>query len=163
MLAALLLASALAQGGSLLIALIAVVALLFMLGGAFTNFLEAAVLNHLRGVAYSAPAALYVGLSTTAPTEAGGNITEPAGGWYARQAATFGAASAGDPTSMSNSAEVDFGDPTEDLTISHFFIADAAAAGNVLVVQALDAPVQVQAGVQEALKFDVGDLSVTLD
>lgn len=131
--------------------------------GAFTNFLEVELLDHLRGAAYTAPSTLYVGLSETAPTEAGGNITEPNFTGYARQAVTFGAASSGDPTTMSNSAAVDFGDPDDDGTITHFFIADALSGGNILIIEALDASVTHQAAVNDPLSFAIGDLTVTLD
>ena len=53
---------------------------------AATDFLEDKILNHVfRNVAYTAPATVYVGLFTTATTDAGGG-TEVTGGGYARQA-----------------------------------------------------------------------------
>jgi len=49
------------------------------------NFLINAVLNEAFGaVAYSAPANLFIGLSTTPIAAAGTGITEPSGGSYAR-------------------------------------------------------------------------------
>ena len=37
-----------------------------------------------KTASYTAPAAFYVGLSQTTPTNNGGNVTEPSGGAYAR-------------------------------------------------------------------------------
>ena len=53
----------------------------------FTTYLDDAIVNQIfGGVAYTPPANIYIGLSSTLPTVAGGNITEPAIGTngYAR-------------------------------------------------------------------------------
>src|SRR3972149_6513710 len=59
-------------------------------GGAIvssTNYLAAEILDHLfTDGAYAPPATLYLGLSTTTPTEGGGNFTEPTDGLWARAA-----------------------------------------------------------------------------
>ena len=53
--------------------------------GLFDLF-EQKVLDHIfTDPAWTPPTTLYIGLSSTTPTEAGGNITEPSGGSYARQ------------------------------------------------------------------------------
>jgi len=53
--------------------------------GSFTDFLENELLDHVFGnAAYTSPATLYIGLSTSTITDAGGNVTEPVGGSYAR-------------------------------------------------------------------------------
>jgi len=55
----------------------------------FSDYLENKLLNHiLGGVAYNPLSTVYVGLSSTDPSEAGGNITEPVGNGYARVAVT---------------------------------------------------------------------------
>ena len=52
--------------------------------GVMTNYLKQKLLDNATGVsAYTAPT-LYVGFSTTTPTAAGTNITEPVGNGYAR-------------------------------------------------------------------------------
>jgi hypothetical protein len=48
--------------------------------------LENKMLGHLFGTAYTAPTTVYMALSTTTPTDAGGNVTEPSGNGYARVA-----------------------------------------------------------------------------
>ena len=54
----------------------------------FTDFWENEILDHiLDDGAYTAPSPVYVGISTTTPTDAGTNFTEPASGGYARVAA----------------------------------------------------------------------------
>jgi hypothetical protein len=51
----------------------------------FTTALDNAVADHvLGGPNYTRVANVYIGLSSTTPTKAGGNITEPVGGGYAR-------------------------------------------------------------------------------
>ena len=70
--------------------------------GNLTNYLESKLIDHFLGTTtYTKPSAVYVGLFTVTPGEAGGG-TEVTGGSYARQAATFGAASSGATTNNSN-------------------------------------------------------------
>jgi hypothetical protein len=70
-----------------------------------TDYLENKTLDHTLGTtAYAKPAAVYVGLFTTAPADAGGG-TEVSGGGYARKTATFAAATGG---STSNNADITF-------------------------------------------------------
>ena len=93
--------------------------------GGFTNAVETAVLDDFTGkAAYTPPAAIYVGVSTTLPTEAGANFTEPSGGAYTRfpcTAATWTAATAGDPSSTSYGAQVTYPQATGGWgTLTHF-------------------------------------------
>lgn len=127
----------------------------------FSDYLENKLLDHVfGGTPYTAPAAVYVALSTTAPADDGTGVTEPAGGGYARQAATFGTASAG---SISNSATVTFPESTAAWgTITHFALYDAATLGNMLAHGALTTSRTVDAaGI--TLSFAAGALTVTLD
>jgi len=72
---------------------------------AMSDYLENAFLDHFLGTSStSAPAAVYVGLHTADPTDAGTG-TEVSGNGYARQSMAFGAASSG---TASNSAAVEF-------------------------------------------------------
>lgn len=53
--------------------------------GGWFDYLAHAMLDHVfEGSAYTAPA-IYLALSTTTPTDAAGNITEPSGNNYARE------------------------------------------------------------------------------
>lgn len=127
-----------------------------------TNYLEAALLNHiLRNTAYASPAAVYVSLFTAVTSEEAGTITEVAlGDGYARVAGVFA-----DPAGVgvtSNSVETLFGEATDDLgTVTHFGIHDAAAGGNLLYVGALDTPFDYDTGVQP--RFPIGALDITED
>lgn len=132
--------------------------------GSFCDFLENEVLDHVFGAAtYTAPATLYFGLSTTTITDAGGNITEPSGGAYARVAVTnnatnFPAASGG---AKSNGTEIVFPVATANWgTITDAFIADAASAGNILAAGALTTSKVVNTN--DTFKFAVNDVDFTL-
>lgn len=124
-----------------------------------SDYLENALINAtLRGTAYTSPAAVYVGLFTSDPTDAGTG-TEVSGGGYARQAVTFSAPVNG---STSNSAEVLFPQATANWgTVTHFGIFDASTAGNLLYHGPLSLAKTIATGDQ--FKFAVGKLTVTLD
>jgi hypothetical protein len=131
----------------------------------FADFLENELLDHVfSAAAYTAPANLYIGLSTTAPSDAGGNITEPATGAYARvtlanNATNFPAASAG---TKRNGVAINFPTATADWgTISHFFIADAITGGNILAWGALSAAKAIANG--DKAYFNANDITITLD
>ena len=127
--------------------------------GAFSDYLEAALLNHiLRNTAFTSPTTVYLALFTTAPGEAGGGV-EVSGGSYARQAATFGAPSNG---TCSNSADVTFPQATADWgTIQGFGIFDAATAGNLLFYGNFTVAKSVLSG--DYFVVPAGGLSITLD
>ena len=59
-----------------------------------TDYAENILIEALfRNGSLGRPASWYIGLSTTTPTDAGGNITEPADANYARQPVDTGASS----------------------------------------------------------------------
>lgn len=125
----------------------------------FSDYLENAILNHLRGVAYAVPAGLYVALYSAAPTDAGGGTEVTTTIRVAgRVAATLGAASGG---SMANSAAVDFGTSAGSASVTHFGIFDAASAGNLLAWAAVTTPLSITAGIN--VSFAIGALTVALD
>ncbi|HEX5522781.1 MAG TPA: hypothetical protein VFX53_05005, partial [Pedococcus sp.] len=65
----------------------------------FVDTVERALLDHfLTDPAYTPPATMYLALSSTTPTEAAGNFTEPSGGSYARVSPTATAWSAASGT-----------------------------------------------------------------
>ena len=93
-----------------------------------SDWLENAVIDHFLGTSsHAAPAAVYVALFTADPGEGTGG-TEVTGGSYARQAATFSAASGG---STSNTADLVYSNMPA-VTITHFGIFHASTAGNLL-------------------------------
>lgn len=121
-----------------------------------SDYLETSILNHvLRGVAFSAPAGVYVALFTSAPGEAGGG-TEVAGNGYVRQSITFGAPASGQ---VSNSADILFPTATADWgTITSFAIFDAPTAGNMLYYANLNSPRDVLTNDQ--LRFPASQIIV---
>lgn len=127
----------------------------------FSDYIENAVLNWLRGTAMpTAPAGLYVGLFSSDPTDASSGGTEVTTTVRAagRPAATFGASTTG---TMSNSAKVDFGNAAGGATVSHFALFDAASGGTKLFSGALTLSKTVTQG--DPVYFDVGSLTINSD
>lgn len=134
----------------------------------FVDTVEQAILDHfLTDPAYTPPATMYIALSTTTPTEAGGNFTEPSGGSYARvstAAADWGAASGTAPATKSNTATKTF--PTASATwssgsnMTHFGLFDASSAGNLLLWGALGTAKPVLSG--DTASFGAGALVIKL-
>lgn len=125
---------------------------------AMSDYLENALLNStLRGQAWTAPAAVYLALYTSDPTDAKTG-TEVSGGAYARQVITFNA-----PTSgvSATAADVLFPIATAGWgTITHFGILDASTVGNLLYHGALTSSKTI--ATSDQLKVAAGDISVTL-
>lgn len=131
----------------------------------FTNYLEAALLDHiLTDPAYAPPATLYLALSTTTPTEAGANFTEPVGGSYARKSTTasdWSAASGGDPSTKTTTGALSFATASGSWgTVTHFGIYDALSNGNLLVWDQLTAQKTIGSG--DTATFGIGALVLKL-
>lgn len=124
----------------------------------FSDYLENELLDHVfRNAAYTPAAAVYLGLFTAAPSDAGGG-TEVSTGGYAREAITFGAASGG---AISNTSAVEFTASGGNFgTITHVGIFDAATTGNLLAWKAIT-NVTINDG--DTLNFPIGDIDVALD
>jgi hypothetical protein len=133
----------------------------FSMAGSMSDYLEAKVLDHTLGTtAYTKPASVYCALFTTAPTDAGGG-TEVSGGAYARQAATFSAATVG-AGSTSNSADITFPVATAAWnTINAVALFDASTAGNILWWGTLSTAKTINTNDQ--FKIAAGNLTITLD
>lgn len=114
-----------------------------------SNYGENALMGHLFGSSYTAPATVYLALATADPGEAatGASMNEVANsGGYARKAITFGAASA---KRVTQNATVTFDQATGNWgTVTHWAILDSATygAGNVLAYGALVASKSVVTG-----------------
>lgn len=122
-----------------------------------SDYLEAKLLDHvLRNTSYTSPTTVYAALMTATPNDAGGG-TEVTGGSYARQAITFGAASAG---SISNSSAVTFSSLPA-ATITHIAVYDALTTGNLLYYGALTS--QIVTVADSEVEFAIGDFTVTED
>lgn len=126
----------------------------------FSNYAETKIGDHLlRATASTAPATVYVRLYTAVTDAEAGTGTEVSGGAYAGTAVTFGAGANGVYT---NSAAVTFPTATASWgTVTHFAIADAASAGNLLsVIKALTTSRTVASG--DTLSFAIGAISFTI-
>lgn len=102
-----------------------------------TNYLEAMILNCLfRTQAAYKPAAIYIGLFTANPTDAGGG-TEVTGGNYARQqVAQLDAnwtAPTGTPRLIDNVNPIVWSSVTWTGTVTGWGVFDAVTAGNLLM------------------------------
>lgn len=142
---------------------------------AMSDYLENALTDHVfRGLAYSAPATLYVALLTAAPSDAGGG-TEVTGGSYARVAVTANTsnwnntqgnttgASTGTDGTIENAVDITFPAPTANWgSVTHWAIYDAASGGNLLYHAALTASKTVNNG-DAAPSFPAGALTNQID
>lgn len=139
----------------------------------FTQRTAQALLNSLFGKSSnfgalgSAPT-IHVGLSSTTPTESGGNITEPSTGSYARvetAAADWNAATNADPSVIDNAEVIEFPAATADWVagadLTHVVLFDASSAGNALAWGALGTAKPVLNG--DSPSFAAGELNITLD
>ena len=126
------------------------------MAGNLTNYLENKLLDHFLGTTTYTMPTVYVGLFTVAPGDAGGG-TEVTGGSYARQTATFTAASAG---ATSNSGNIDFTGMPAATTVA-IAIFDASTSGNMLVHGTLTTNKQTDAG--DTLRIATGDLDISID
>jgi hypothetical protein len=114
-------------------------------GAGFVDTVERSLLDHfLTDPTYTPPTTMYLALSSTTPTEAAGNFTEPSGGSYARVstvAADWSAAANTAPADKTNTAVKTFPAATADWSSganqTHFGMYDASTAGNLLCWGAL--------------------------
>lgn len=137
--------------------------------GSFAEYLEKKILDEVFGAtAFSAPATLYIGLSTTTITNAGGNITEPSGNGYARKSVTNDtnnwntAITESSKGKKTNKVAFEFAKATGSWgTITDWFIADASTGGNVLAWGALGASKAV--GTDDIFRLAADAIVITLD
>lgn len=128
---------------------------------AFSDYLENAICNWLRGTAMpSAPASLFVALFNGDPTDTGTGGTEVTATirTAGRVAGPFGAPADG---VIKNSAVVSFGAAAGSATVSHFALYDAASGGNMLVRGALSGGAQ-SIGANTNVSFPIDSLTVTV-
>ena len=103
----------------------------------FVDSIERAILDHvLTDPAWTPATTLYLGLSSTTPTEAAGNFTEPSTGAYARvstTAADWDPATGTAPATKSNSAVKTWptatGDWLSGVDLTHFGLFEALTGG----------------------------------
>lgn len=143
---------------------------------ALSDYLENKIIDYLlRGQAFTAPATVYVGLLTAAPSDTGGG-TEVTGNAYARvavasslanwagtQAAASTVASSGATGTTSNNAAITYPTPTPAGwgVVTHFAVYDAASAGNLLFYAALTVSKTINAG--DSVSFAPAALTLQID
>jgi hypothetical protein len=129
----------------------------------FSDYLENKILDHVfAGTSFTAPSTLYVGLYTTAPTDAGGG-TEVSGNGYSRvtctPSTTFDAAASGATQTIT---AVTFAQATGTWgTVTAFGIFDQVTSGNLLAWGTLTLSKLIQSG--DTASFAAGDIDITLD
>ena len=125
---------------------------------ALTDYMENWVINHMfRNQAFTPPATVYVGLYTSATSDAAAG-TEVSGGGYARQAAGLGAASGG---AASNAADITFPTATATWgTIAYVALLDALTGGTMMMHGAVASMKYVDNG--DSYKINAGELDITM-
>lgn len=129
-----------------------------------SNYLENALLDHvLNNTSLTSPSTVWLALFTADPGETGSltNEVTTTGTAYARQVASFGAASSGTSTS---DADIEFPQATASYgTVSHVGIMDnaTAGAGNMLFYTSLTTSKTIDSG--DIFKVTSTNLTVTLD
>lgn len=129
-----------------------------------TTFLANRLLDHQVGkTSYTMPS-VWIGLSSTTPNLAGGNITEPSTGGYARQAttgATWATAAAG---ANSNAVAITWTSASADYlagaNLTHGVLYDAATGGNVLAYGALTVAKNVLNG--DTASIAIAGITITI-
>lgn len=134
----------------------------------FTDSVETQILNHFTNkAAWTAPTSLFIGLSSTTPNEAGGNITEPTGGAYARVAtvaADWNTATGTAPVSATTATVRTFPTATADwllgVNLTNAVLFSASTAGTALAYGALATPKPVLNG--DTPNFPAGSIVVRI-
>ena len=139
-----------------------------------SDYLENLIIDHLfRTRTFTKPAALWLALFTSAPSDSGGGL-EVTGGSYARvnlapldtnwnatQGGTSGNSS-GTSGQTANALAITFPAPTANWgTVSHFGIFDASVGGNLLIWDALTAARTILSGDPQP-SFPIGSLQITV-
>ncbi|HTN66412.1 MAG TPA: hypothetical protein VL051_09550 [Burkholderiaceae bacterium] len=135
---------------------------------AASNYTETNVINALlRGVPFPLATAIYIGLHTADPTDAGGGEVDLADwpGYVRKDAAVGGAIASGwsDPVDglTRNAKQIIYpsNNGADNVTITHWAAYDAATGGNMLTHAALDTPRTLEPG--DVFVFDVNTLTVS--
>jgi hypothetical protein len=131
----------------------------------FSTAIDNFILDHFTGKAvWSAPAATWIGLSSTTPGKDGTNVTEPATGGYARIQITGAQWTTAASSHTENNADKSFavasGTWLAGVNLTHLVIYDQAAAGNMIAFKALTVPKPVMNG--DIAKILNGELDITI-
>lgn len=124
----------------------------------FLNLIAGNIFNTQTSPAI--PTAYYIGLSSTAPTVLGTNVTEPTAEEYERiEINNFSIPEDG---VVKTTGTLSFSESTSNWgTVTHYVIFDAPTEGNLLVYCALDAPKSIE---QNTLTtFRAGEIKMVLE
>jgi len=125
---------------------------------------ENGIISAIKGTSYAYPATVSMGLSTAACSDSSVG-TEVTGGSYARVAMTSASSWTGPSAGngiITNTNVLTFPAPSANWgTVTHWFIADASTAGNVLVCAALTTPRSITSGAG-APSFAAGAVAITI-
>ena len=127
---------------------------------ALSDYAEKAILDWIMGGATpTRPSARYVALFTAAPNDAGGG-TEVSTGSYARQAATWDAATSGTGVTANADAQSFTASGASWGSITHVAVFDAATTGNLLWHGAITTARTVNDG--DTITFAIGAIDLTM-
>ena len=125
----------------------------------FTDYTEAAVLNHVfRGIAMTSPGTVYLALMTAAPNDTGGGTEVGAVGGYVRHAAAFDAPVGNTISNTDLESWVAAGGNFGNIVAVGVF--DALTGGNMLSWTTITAALIND---NDEIKFNPGDIVVSLD
>jgi len=127
---------------------------------ALSDYAEKLLLDFLMGgAAASAPSSRHVALYTAAPSDSGGG-TEVSGNGYARQAATWDAATSGAGVTANADAQSFTASGGNWGSITHVGIFDASSGGNLLWHGELTTARTVNDG--DTITFAIGSIDLTM-
>lgn len=131
--------------------------------GNFSDTTANSFLDHFFGKStYTPPANIFVGLSSSQPTDAGGNVTEPSGDGYARVQTAPADWNLASGRLSSNLNVIEFSPATAPwlagANLGYFPLFDAASGGTFLGWGTLSEPKPIGSG--DTARFAAGDLSV---
>jgi hypothetical protein len=133
----------------------------------FSTAIDNSILDHFFTKATWAARtanATWIGLSSTTPTKAGGNVTEPSGGAYARVQLTAAEVDTAASSATTSNAEQAFAQASADWVagadLTHLVLMDASSAGTFLAFKALTTAKPVLSG--DTAKIPAGDLDAAI-
>jgi len=128
---------------------------------ALATTIDNAILDHFFSKStWTAPAQIWLGLSSTTPTKAGANVTEPSTGGYTRIQLTAAQMDAAAASATSNNTEKAFPQASADYLagadITALVLYSAVTGGTYLGSKLIAVPKPVISG--DTAKYPVGDL-----
>jgi hypothetical protein len=142
---------------------------------AMSDYLEGKLIDHIfRGLSYTAPTTMYLGLLTAAPSDTGGG-TEVTGGSYARLSVTSGTTNWSNTQNSGTGASTGTNGTTQNLltltwspsptagwgTVVAVGVYDALTTGNLLWYTTLTVSKTINSG--DVVDFPAGSLTFQVD